>query len=123
MAFARVWGKPTDEGGKRTFSAATEYAAGDLLPGGLWDQWAAITERIHSFTQSHSVDSISHSRHSVSPRTPPAGADPPAEAKKRLEKLLTKLAKVPDTYTTATHYSRYHLMILEAAILGMTDDF
>jgi hypothetical protein len=48
------------------------------------------------------------------------GRLPPAEAKKRLEELLTKLAKVPDTYTTATHYSRYHLMILEAAVLGLT---
>jgi hypothetical protein len=44
----------------------------------------------------------------------------PAEARKRLEELFTKLAKVPDTYTTATHYSRYHLMILEAAVLGLT---
>jgi hypothetical protein len=44
----------------------------------------------------------------------------PTEAKKRLEELFTKLAKVPDTYTTATHYSRYHLMILEAAVLGLT---
>jgi hypothetical protein len=47
----------------------------------------------------------------------------PAEAKMVLEELLTKLAKVPDTYTTATHYSRYHLMILEAAVLGLTGDF
>lgn len=48
----------------------------------------------------------------------------PAEAKKQLEELFTKLAKVPDTYTTATHHSRYHLMILEAAVLGVTaDDF
>lgn len=48
----------------------------------------------------------------------------PAEARKRLEELFTKLAKVPDTYTTATHYSRYHLMILEAVVLGLTaNDF
>ena len=44
----------------------------------------------------------------------------PAEATERLEELFTKLAKVPDTYTTATHYSRYHLMILEAPVLGLT---
>ena len=43
----------------------------------------------------------------------------PVEAKKAMEELFTKLAKVPDTYTTATHYSRYHLMILEAAVLGL----
>jgi hypothetical protein len=48
----------------------------------------------------------------------------PMEAKKRLVELFTQLGKVPDTYTTATHYSRYHLMILEAAVLGLTaDDF
>jgi hypothetical protein len=48
----------------------------------------------------------------------------PAEAKKQLEELFPALAKVPDTYSTATHYSRYHLMILEAAVLGLTpDDF
>jgi hypothetical protein len=46
----------------------------------------------------------------------------PADAKKRLEELITKLDKVPDTYTTATHYSRYHLMILEAVVLGLTSD-
>src|SRR5262245_1787565 len=48
----------------------------------------------------------------------------PAEAGKRIEEALAKLGRVPDTYTTATHYSRYHLMILEAAVLGLsTDDF
>jgi hypothetical protein len=46
----------------------------------------------------------------------------PGERKKRLEELFMKLAKVPDTYTTATHFSRYHLMILEAAVLGLTED-
>jgi hypothetical protein len=45
----------------------------------------------------------------------------PAEAKKRLEELFTKLPKVPDTYTTATHYSRYHLLILEAVVLSLVE--
>jgi cellulose synthase operon protein C len=49
-----------------------------------------------------------------------AGRLGPVEAKKVLEEVLTKLTKVPDTYTTSTHYSRYHLMILEAAVLGLT---
>jgi hypothetical protein len=52
------------------------------------------------------------------------GRLPPEDAKKRLEELLGKVGKVPDTYTTATHYSRYHLMILEALVLGLTpNDF
>lgn len=45
----------------------------------------------------------------------------PAEARKRLEEIFTKLGKVPDTYTTATHYSRYHLLILEAAVLSLVE--
>ncbi|MDB5307804.1 MAG: hypothetical protein JWO38_2006 [Gemmataceae bacterium] len=53
------------------------------------------------------------------------GRLPLAEAKKRLEEILVKSARVPDTFTTATHYSRYHLMIVEAAVLALSagDDF
>lgn len=53
------------------------------------------------------------------------GRLPPADAKRRLREVFVKLARVPNTYTTATHYSRYHLMILEAAVLGVaaTDDY
>jgi hypothetical protein len=46
----------------------------------------------------------------------------PSDGRKGLGELFTKLGKVPDTYTTATHYSRYHLMILEAVVLGLTSD-
>ncbi|MDB5308584.1 MAG: hypothetical protein JWO38_2786 [Gemmataceae bacterium] len=48
-----------------------------------------------------------------------AGRLPPPEAKQRLEEGLVKSARPPDTFTTATQYSRYHLMILEAAVLGL----
>jgi hypothetical protein len=41
-----------------------------------------------------------------------------------LLELFTKLRRVPNTFTTATHYSRLHLGVAEAAILAATtDDF
>jgi hypothetical protein len=45
---------------------------------------------------------------------------PQQDAKRRLAELLAKLPRIPNTYTTKTHFSRYHLMILEALVLGLT---
>ena len=54
-----------------------------------------------------------------------AGTPDQAKTLLRIEEVLVKIGRVPDTYTSATHYSRYHLMILEAAVLGLSgsDDF
>lgn len=45
------------------------------------------------------------------------GRLPPVDERVRFQEALVKTARGPNTYTTATHYSRYHLMILEAAVL------
>jgi hypothetical protein len=49
---------------------------------------------------------------------------PVSFALERVEELFGKIAKVANTYTTATHYSRLHLNVVEEFVLGfMQPDF
>jgi len=43
----------------------------------------------------------------------------PKEVVDGLEELFAQMSNLPNTFSTATHFSRWHLMILEAAVLGI----
>jgi hypothetical protein len=46
------------------------------------------------------------------------GQGPQEEAFTRMKELLEKMAPLPDSFTTASHYSRLHLMVIEAIVLA-----
>jgi hypothetical protein len=52
------------------------------------------------------------------------GQMPVNDAVARVEELLTpgKLSKLPNSQTSATHYSRFHLNIVEAVVLALAND-
>jgi hypothetical protein len=49
-----------------------------------------------------------------------AGQGPAEEAGARLEELFKRVGPLTSTYTTNTHYSLYHLEVLEEAVLALT---
>src|SRR5262249_34823657 len=52
------------------------------------------------------------------------GQAPQELAQKRLEEIFTKVDGIKDTFTTARHYSRLHLDVVEAVVLAVvSDDF
>jgi len=47
------------------------------------------------------------------------GQGPQEAAVAGMEELLDKMEKIPDTFTTRTHYSKLHLMVIEAMELAL----
>jgi hypothetical protein len=50
------------------------------------------------------------------------GQAPVEVALQRLEELFHRLARIPDSFTTATHYSRLRLDVVEAMVLAVVND-
>jgi hypothetical protein len=47
---------------------------------------------------------------------------PPSEALARMEDVFTKIEKIPNGFTTASHFSRLHVMLIESAVRAMVSD-
>ena len=46
------------------------------------------------------------------------GQGPPEEVFTGMKELLEKMAPLPDSFTTASHYSRLRLMVIEEIVLA-----
>jgi hypothetical protein len=51
-----------------------------------------------------------------------AGAGPAEDALARVEELFQRLDKVPNSFTTASHFSLLHLTVIEDAVLALAGD-